>query len=99
MKIIVTAVLITSVLASGMAVAEHELGQPKEAEVELDRHLSWHEFRHELGNYPQIQANMTHEGTVFLNGHANDSVEKQQVEKLARRIRGAVEVRNQISTD
>lgn len=99
MKTLVGAVLITSVLASGMAVAEHELGQPKKAEVEQDQHLSWHEFRHELGSYPQIQANMTHEGIVFLNGHADSASEKQQVEKLARRVRGAVEVRSLILTD
>lgn len=99
MKTLVGAVLITFVLASGMAQAEHELGQPKKQEVEQDHHLSWHEFRHELGSFPQIQAHMTHEGIVFLNGHADSASEKQQVEKMARQVRGAVEVRNQILTD
>lgn len=99
MKTLVSAVLITSVLASGMAMSEHELGQPKEAEVEQDNHLSWHQFRHELNSYTQIQAHMTHEGIVFLRGHADAATDKQRVERLARRIRGAVEVRNQILTD
>ena len=99
MKIVVSAVLVTSVLASGMAMAEHDLVKPKEAEVEQDNHLSWHMFRHELLSYTQIQAHMTHEGIVYLQGHVEDAVEKQQVENLARRIRGAVAVRNQISTD
>jgi hypothetical protein len=99
MKSLVAAVLITSVLATGTAMAEHELGQPKKAEVVQGTHLSWHEFRHELGNYTQVQANMTHEGVVFLTGHADSALEKSQVDKLARRIRGAVKVSNQISTD
>ena len=40
---------------------------------------------------------MNHEGVVFLNDHANDIGQKQHVEKLARRIRGAAEVHNLIS--
>lgn len=99
MKTLVGAIIITSVLASGMAIAEHELGQPKKVEVVQDTHLSWHEFRHELVSYTQVQANMTHEGTVFLTGHTDSALEKDQVGKLARRIRGAIKVSNQISTD
>lgn len=99
MKTLVNAVLYTSILVSGLAMAEHELGQPKKAEIVQNTHLSWHEFRHELASYTQVQANMNHEGMVFLTGHTDSALEKSQVEKLARRIRGAVKVTSQISTD
>lgn len=99
MKIFTGVVFIISVLTSGMTMAEHELDKSIEPQIEQDNHLSWHQFRHELNNYTQIQAQMTHEGIVYLYGHVEDSTEKQRVERLAMRIRGAIEVRNQIYTD
>ena len=99
MKNIIGVFFITSILTSGVSMAENELEKPIEPLVEQDTHLTWHQFRHELNNYTQIQAQMTHEGIVYLYGHVEDSTEKLRVERLAKRVRGAIMVRNQISTD
>ena len=99
MKISIGIIFITSVLTSGMTMVEHELQNPIKPQVEQDTHLSWHQFQHELNSYAQVQAQMTHEGIVYLRGHLEDSTEKQRVERLARRVRGAIEVRNLIFTD
>lgn len=72
---------------------------PSEPIEARDTHISWHEFRHELGSYPQVQASMSREGVIMLWGHADDGIEKQRVDALARKVEGATEINNGVLTD
>jgi len=64
-----------------------------------DGHISWHEFRHEVAVYPQVNATIDHHGVVTLAGHVESSIDKNLIEKLARKIRGATDVRQTIGSD
>ena len=98
-KIVALAAVVSTQLFGGVLYASHELEkQPAVAEA-TDGHISWHEFRHELGAFAQVNATMDHHGIVTLTGHTDDSTEKNLVEKLASKIRGATDIRSTISTD
>lgn len=80
--------------------ASHELGnQSTTPEVVSDGHISWHEFRHELGGYPGINAIMDSQGRVTLSGHLETSNESSIINTLASKIRGASKIINLIDVD
>jgi osmotically-inducible protein OsmY len=81
----------------GISYAEDKL--PTKPVTEMAEHMSWHEFRHELGSFPQVTASMTHAGMLTLAGHADNNTEKQKIEGYARMVLGVAEINNLISTD
>ena len=64
-----------------------------------DGHISWHEFRHELGAYPQASSAMDRDGVVWIRGHVDSGIDRNRLERLARKIRGATDIRNHLLTD
>lgn len=67
--------------------------------VDGDRHISWHEFRHELNAYPQATSTMDRDGVVWIRGHVESGIERVRLERLARKVRGATDIRNHLQTD
>ena len=99
MKALIAATVLTFLVTSGNAFATHELAQPPADQEPADTHISWHEFRHDLGAYPGVNAFMDKNGIVTLSGHTNSAYEKAQLNRLAIRVRGASDVKNRILTD
>ena len=99
-KMIVLAAVVSTQLIGGAVYASHELeNQAAVPEATADGHMSWHEFRHELGVYPSVNAAMNHHGVITLSGHVDSSADKDVIERLASKIRGATDVKNLIGTD
>ena len=98
---VVRATFLVAALAVGAfaapALADNLL--PSEPVEAKDSHISWHDFRHELGNYPQVQASMSSDGVITLSGHASDGIEKRRIEALARKVEGATEITNGLIAD
>ncbi len=86
-------------LPGASALAEDELKKPVLQDVPADTHLSMHQFRHELGAFGTVEAYMSHEGVLTIHGHVDDGITRSEVERLARKVKGVVEVRNLIFTD
>ena len=86
-------------LPGASALAEDELKKPVMQDVPADTHLSMHQFRHELGAFGTVEAYMSHEGVLTIHGHVDDGITRSEVERLARKVKGVVEVRNLIFTD
>ncbi len=99
MKTLVAASIITLLFSAVPAYAEHDLAQKPAQQEPADPHISWHEFRHELVSYAGITASIDHHGVITLAGHADSSPEKQTVNNLAKKVRGATNVINLIGTD
>ena len=99
MKVIIAATVLASLVTFGNAFASHELVQPSVDQEPVDTHISWHEFKHELGSYPSVNASMDDNGVITLIGHTDSSYEKAQLNKLAMRVSGASDVINRILTD
>ncbi len=99
MKALIAATVLTFLVTSGNAFAAHELAQPPANQEPADTHISWHEFRHDLGAYPSVIASMDKNGIVTLSGHTDSAYEKAQLNRLASRVTGASEVKNLILTD
>lgn len=72
---------------------------PAASVARSDGHISWHEFLHELGSYPQARSTMSEDGVVSIYGHVDGGIERTRIEKLARKIRGATDVRSQLDSD
>jgi len=72
---------------------------PSEPVEVKDTHISWHDFRHELGSYPQVQASMSSDGVITLSGHASDGIEKRRIAMLARKVQGVTEINDVVITD
>lgn len=72
---------------------------PSEPIEARDTHISWHDFRHELGNYPQVRASMSSGGVITLSGHASDGIERRRIEALARKVQGATAINNGLIAD
>ena len=99
-KMIALAAVVSTQLIGGAVYASHELeNQAAVPDATADGHMSWHEFRHELGAFSGINASMDHHGIVTLSGHADDSGSKNMIERLASKIRGASDIRSTITAD
>lgn len=99
-KVLTLATIISMSLISGAAYASHELeNQSSMSEQNNDGHISWHEFRHELGAYPAINATIDRNGVINLSGHVDSSFDSLLIEKLAMKVRGATDIRISIDTD
>ena len=99
-KLVSLAAAVSMPFIVGTVHASHELeNQPQAPETSNDGHLSWHEFRHELGAYPTVTASMNHRGVITLAGHVDDSTDKLILERLAMKIRGATDIRSTIDSD
>ncbi len=99
-KLITLAAVVSMPLVGGTAYAQHELeNQPAMPEQNNDGHISWHEFRHELGVYPTANANMDHHGVITLSGHVDSGIEKNSLERIAMKVRGATDIKNLINID
>ena len=99
-KLVTLAAIVSMPLIGGAAYASHELeNQPQVSESSSDGHMSWHEFRHELGVFPSVTASMNHHGVITLAGHVDDSTDKLLLERLAMKIRGATDIRSTIDSD
>ena len=99
-KLVSLAAAVSMPFIVGTVHASHELeNQPQAPETSNDGHLSWHEFRHELGAYPTVTASMNHHGVITLAGHVDDSTDKLILERLAMKIRGATDIRSTIDSD
>ncbi len=99
MKSLIIASAMTLLTIVGTAHATHELKSAPVANEESDGHISWHEFRHELLAYPSVNASMNQEGVITIIGHTNSRYGKNEIDRLANRVRGATEVDNSILTD
>lgn len=99
MKTLVAASIITLLFSALPAYAEHDLVQKPAQQESADSHISWHEFRHDLGSYAGVTASMDHHGVITLAGHADSNPEKRKVNNLAKKVRGATNVINLIGTD
>ena len=98
-KIIALAAVVSTQLIGGVVYASHELENQAAVAESTDGHMSWHEFRHELGVFVGVTASMDHHGVVTLAGHADDNSQKNLIERLASKIRGASDIRSTISAD
>ena len=98
-KIVALAAIVSTQLLGGVLYASHELEKQPAVPEATDGHISWHEFRHELGAFPSVNASMDHHGVVTPAGHTDDSLQKNLVEKLASKIRGATDIKSTISAD
>ena len=99
MKVFIAATILTSLITFGNAFAAHDLVQPPVEQEPANTHISWHEFRHELGAYPSVNAFMDKNGIITLTGHTDSVYGKAQLNKLARRVSGASDVKKWIGTD
>ncbi len=99
MKTLVAASIITLLFSAVPAFATHDLKQAPANQEPADSHISWHEFRHDLGSYAGVTASIDHHGVITLGGHADSSPEKRKINQLARKVRGATNVINLIGTD
>lgn len=99
MKIFIAAAVLTSLVTFGNASASHELVQPPVDREPANTHISWHEFKHDLGSYPSVNAFMDKNGIITLSGHTDSAYEKAQLDRLAKRVLGASDVINRILTD
>ena len=95
---ITLAILIGIHAMGGSAYSDDKL-QKRSAAKEGDGHISWSEFRRELGNFPQVTATIKSNGVVTLAGHTDDGPDKNAVELIATKIRGATRIVNLIVTD
>lgn len=99
-KMVALAAVVSSQLIGGAVYASHELeNQAAVPEATSDGHMSWHEFRHELGVYPSVNAVIDHHGVITLTGHVDNSTDIHAIERLASKIRGATDVKNLIDAD
>ena len=99
-KVLSLATFISMSLIGGAAYASHELeNQPFMSEQDNDGHISWHEFRHELGAYPAINATIDRNGVIYLSGHVDSSFDSLLIERLAMKVRGAKALRISVDTD
>ena len=99
-KMIALAAVVSTQLIGGAVYASHELeNQAVVPEASADGHMSWHEFRHELSAFAGVNASMNHHGVVTLSGHTDDSSQKNAIEMLASKIRGASDIRSTINAD
>ena len=99
MRVFIAATALTFLLTLGNAFASHELVQPPADQDPDNPHISWHEFKHDLGSYPSVNAYMDDNGVITIIGHTDSAYEKSQLDKLAKRVSGASEVLNRILTD
>ena len=99
MKALITATVLTSLMTFGNASASHELVQPPTDQEPANTHISWHEFKHDLGSYPSVIASMDNNGIITLSGHTDSAYEKAQLDRLAKRVLGASDIKNRILTD
>ena len=99
MKKVISASIVTLLVLASPAYATHDLAKKPADQKPADSHISWHEFRHDLGSYPSVTASIDHHGVITLAGHADSSPQKQKINSLAIKVRGATEVNNLIGTD
>ena len=95
MRTVVSASIVSLLVFAGSAYATHELAQRPVDQIPADSHMSWHEFRHDLG----VTASIDHHGVITLAGHADSTPQKQKINSLAIKVRGATEVKNLIGID
>lgn len=84
-------------LPLGQSLADDQL--PVITQERTDGHISWHEFMHELASYPQINAMMSDNGMITLTGHADGGMDRIRIADLASTVRGATEIRNNLTSD
>ena len=99
MKTVISASIITLLVLVSPAYATHDLAQQPAEQTPADSHISWHEFRHDLGSYAGVTASIDHHGVITLAGHSDSVPEKRKINSLAMKVRGATEVTNLIVTD
>ena len=99
MKTLAAVSIITLLLSTVPTYAAHELAKAPANQEPVDSHISWHEFRHDLGSYSGVTASIDHHGVITLAGHADSTPEKQKVNNLAIKVRGATNVINLVGTD
>ena len=46
-----------------------------------------------------VNASMDHQGAITLSGHVDNGMDKQLLERLAMRVRGASRIKNLVNTD
>lgn len=99
MKTLIIASAFILMTPVGTVHATHELKNLPVTQEEVDGHISWHEFRHELLAYPSVNASMSQDGVITVTGHTDSVYGKRQIDGLANRVRGATDVNNLIVTD
>ncbi|MGQ7848044.1 BON domain-containing protein [Granulosicoccus sp. 3-233] len=99
MKLFIAVTLLALFVTFGNTYASHEIVQTPIQKDPVDTHISWHEFRHDLGSYPSVNATMDSSGIITLSGHTDSVYEKAQLGRLAMRVLGASDIRNMIFTD
>ena len=101
MKLITVCTLLLSSLMLNSVYAKDALTiepEPIQQPVQSDQHIAWHEFRHELISYPRVNAHITHDGIVILQGVVDNPHESVELEELASRVTGATQVVNRTKT-
>ncbi len=99
MKTLITATVLTSLIGFSTAHASHDMVKAPAKQLPADSHISWHEFRHDLGAFPGVTASIDHHGVITLAGHTDSATDKLKLDGLAVKVRGATEVVNLIGTD
>lgn len=99
MKPQIIAAVLSSLIGISSAYASHDMVMPPVEQSPADSHISWHEFRHDLGSFPGVVASIDHHGVITLAGHTDSSDEKRKIDGLAAKVRGATEVINLIGAD
>lgn len=99
MKTLIIASVFTLLTTVGIVHATDELEKAPVAQEEVDSHISWHEFKHEILAYPSVSASMSQDGVITVIGHTENMVDKSKIGELASRVSGATDVNNNIFTD
>ena len=99
MKKVISTSIVTLLVLVSPAYATHDLAKKPADQKPADSHISWHEFRHDLGSYSGVTASIDHHGVITLAGHADSIIEKRKINNLAINVRGATKVNNLIGTD
>lgn len=98
-KLIVSTLLLLTLMSTVVNATDKLIIEPDPTQqpVQSDSHIAWQDLRARLGSYTRIRASMTDSGVISLWGFV-DPFERDKLEVLASRVKGATKVVNYTDT-
>lgn len=98
-KLIVSTLLLLTLMSTVVNATDKLIIEPDPTQqpVQSDSHIVWQDFRARLGSYTRVRASMTDSGVISLWGFV-DPFERDKLEVLASRVKGATKVVNYTDT-
>ena len=98
-KLIVSTLLLLTLMSTVVNATDKLIIEPDPTQqpVQSDSHIVWQDFRARLGSYTRVRASMTYSGVISLWGFV-DPFERDKLEVLASRVKGATKVVNYTDT-